>query len=52
MNFYGNDDYQNYLVFPPKLYALIQDDKIVSWQSTGVSSQRYKPTDSILSPTV
>ena len=52
MNFYGNDGYQNNLVFPPKLYALIQDDKIVSWQSTGVSSQRYKPTDSILSPTV
>ena len=34
MYFYGDNDYQSYLVFPPTLHSLVLDNKVLSWQST------------------
>ena len=54
MYFTGNDRYQNFLVFAPMLASLILDNnkKVTNWISTGISSERIRPFDINLEPTI
>ena len=54
MHFTGNDSYQNFAVFAPILSSLILDrnEKVTNWKSTAVSSEKIKPFDTNLEPTV
>ena len=58
MYFTGNDCYQNFLVFAPMLNisksSLILDSnkKVISWILTGISSEKIKPYDTNLEPTM
>ena len=54
MYFTGNDDYQNFLVFAPMLSYLVLDSntKVPDWISTGISSEKIKPFDTGLEPTM
>ena len=54
MCFTGNDGYQNFLVFAPMLRSLILDSnkKVTNSISTGISSEKVKPFDIGLEPTV
>ena len=54
MYFTGNDGYQNFLVFAPMLSCLILDSnrKVTEWISTGILSEKIKPFDTGLEPTM
>ena len=58
MYFTGNDCYQNFLVFASMLNisksSLILDSnkKVISWILTGISSEKIKPYDTNLEPTM
>ena len=50
----GNEGYQNFLVFAPMLSSLILDSnaKVTDWISLGISSEKIKPFDTGLEPTM
>ena len=52
--FTGDNGYQNFLVFSLILILLIFDSnkKVTYWASTGVSSEKLKPCDTNLEPTM
>ena len=54
MYFTGDDGYQNFLVFAPKLSSLILDSnrKVTDWISTRISFEKIKPSDTGLEPTM
>ena len=54
MYFTGNDGYQNFLVFAPMLSSLVLDSnkKVPNWILTGISSEKIKPFDTNLEPTM
>ena len=54
MYYTGNDGCQNVLVFAPMLSFLILDSnkKVTNWILTGISSQKIKPFDTNLEPTM
>ena len=54
MYFTDNDGYQNFLVFAPMLSSLIihSDRKFTNWRSTRISSEKIKPFDTGLEPTM
>ena len=54
IHFIGNAGYQNFLVFAPMLSYLILDSnkKVTDWISTGISSEKIKPFDINLEPTM
>ena len=54
MYFTDDDGYQNFLVFVPMLSSLILDSnkKVTHWISTGISSEKIKPFDTGLAPTM
>ena len=54
MYFTDSDGYQNFLVFAPIFSSLISDSnkKITNWIPTGVSSEKNKPFDTNLGPTM
>ena len=54
MYFKGNDGYQNSLVFDPMLNSFILDSnaKVTDWISTRLSSEKIKPFDTGLEPTM
>ena len=54
MYFADNDGYQNFLVFAPILSSLILDSnkRVTNWILTGISSEKIKPFDTNLEPTM
>ena len=50
----GNDGYQNFLVFAPLLSSLIlnRNKKVTNGISTGILSEKIKPFDTNLEPTM
>ena len=54
MYFTDDDGYQNFLVFAPMLRSLIFDSnrKVTDWISIGISSEKIKPFDTDLEPTM
>ena len=54
MYFTSNDDYQNFLAFATMLSSLILDSnrKVTDWILTGISSEKIKPFDNGLEPTM
>ena len=54
MYFTGNDGYQNFLVFAPMLSSVMLDcnKKVTNWISTVISSEKIKPFDTGLEPTM
>ena len=54
MYFTDDDGYQNFLVFAPMLRSLIFDSnrKVTDWISIGISSEKIKPFDTGLEPTM
>ena len=54
MHVIGNDSYQNFLVFAPILSSLILDSnkKATNWILTETSSEKIKPFDTNLEPTM
>ena len=50
----GDDDYQNFFEFSPMFISLILDssEKVTNWISTGISSEKLKPFDTNLEPTM
>ena len=54
MYFTGNCGYQNFLVFFPMLSSIILDSnkKVTNWISTWISSEKIKPFDTNLEPTM
>ena len=54
MYFTGGDGYQSFLVFAPMLSSLILDSnrKVTDWISAGISSQKIKPFDTGLEPSI
>ena len=54
MHVTGNDSYQNFLVFAPILSSLILDSnkKATNWILTETSSEKIKPFDTNLEPTM
>ena len=54
MYFTGEDGYQNCLVFAPMISSLVLDSnrKVTNWILTGISSEKIKPFDTGLEPTM
>ena len=54
MYFTGNDGYQNFLGFASMLILSILDShkKVTNWILTGISSEKIKPCDTNLKPTM
>ena len=56
MYFTGNDGYQNFLIFDPMFSALSlildSNKKGTKWILTGVSTEKIKPFDTNLEPTM
>ena len=54
MHFTDNDGYQNFLAFATMLSSLILDSnrKVTDWILTGISSEKIKPFDNGLEPTM
>ena len=54
MYFTNNDGYQNFIVFAPIVSSLILDSnkKVTNWILTGASSEKIKPFDTNLEPTM
>ena len=54
MYFIGNDDYENFLVFAPMLSSLIlgSNRNVTNWISTIISSEKIKPFNNGLEPTI
>ena len=54
MYFTGKDGYQNCLVFAPMISSLVLDSnrKVTNWILTGISSEKIKPFDTGLEPTM
>ena len=54
--FIGDNSSQNFLVFAPMLNSLKleldSNKKVTDWISTGVSSEKIKPFDTSLEPTL
>ena len=52
MYFTDDNGYQNFLIFAPMLSSLILDSnrKVTNWISTGISSEKIKPFDTVLEP--
>ena len=50
----GNDDYENFLVFAPMLSSLIlgSNRNVTNWISTIISSEKIKPFNNGLEPTI
>ena len=50
----GDDGYQNFFEFSPMFISLILDTskKVTNWISTGISSEKLKPFDTNLEPTM
>ena len=54
MYFTGNNGYKNFLLFVPMLNFLILDSKkqVTNWVSTRILSQKIKPFNTNLEPTI
>ena len=54
MYFAGNDDYPNFIAFSPMLSPQVLDSnkKVANWISTRISSEKTKPFDTNLEPTM
>ena len=54
MYFTGNGGYQNFLVFVPMLRSLLLDSnrKVTDWILTRISTEKIKPFDTGLEPTM
>ena len=50
----GDDGYQNFFEFSPMFISLILDgsEKVTNWILTGISSEKLKPFDTNLEPTM
>ena len=50
----GNNGYKNFLLFVPMLNSLILDSKkkVTNWMSTRILSQKIKPFNTNLEPTI
>ena len=54
MYFTGDDYCQDFLAFAPMLNSVILDSNrnVANWISTGISSEKIKPFDTCLEPTM